>query len=125
MKKFFQRSKHSSNAQPPSNGSKFATAPFNAGHTITLGPKFSVPPVPHPSPHSRIAILAADKGLLLRPVIPGASHTGTCIQIRWGKGIDVTEVQQDFGDSSLSWDDAVTIEGVLGFLKLYTCVYLV
>lgn len=123
MKKFFQRPKRPNNVASHSSGSTFATAPFSTGHTIALGPKFNVPPFPHPSPHSRIEILATSKGLLLRAVIPGISHVGSHIQISWGKAIEVSEVQENGDDDPISWNDAVTTNGVLGFLRLYTCVY--
>ncbi|THH10834.1 hypothetical protein EW145_g1054 [Phellinidium pouzarii] len=88
-----------------------------------LRPKFIVPPVPHPTPYHRLAILATEDGLLLRPIIPGGSSPSSCVRIPWGCNFGVEELSTDTGSEDYDWDGAAVVFGVLGCLNLNSAAY--
>lgn len=88
-------------------------------HSTGLQPKFTVPPVPHPTPHYRLAILATPGGLLIRPVIPGVPRPSSLLRMPWGTSVTLQELPGDSDEGKLpGWTQAAVVYGVLGCLKL-------
>lgn len=85
----------------------------NGALPVGLQPKFTVPPVPHPTPYYRISILAAKSGLLLRPAT--SDNPDTFVRVPWGENVVVEEIAND---AELDWNDAAIVYGVLGMLQL-------
>ncbi|KAH8117164.1 SacI homology domain-containing protein [Phellopilus nigrolimitatus] len=89
----------------------------NSALPVGLQPRFTVPPVPHPTPYHRLAVLAAEEGLLLRPIIPGVSRPKSHVCISWGDLMEIKEISDDKEEAHV-WDRAAVVLGVLGSLKL-------
>jgi len=86
-----------------------------------LDPKYTVPLVPHPNPHRHLDILVSNRGLLLRPHIPGSNHTESYVRISWGLAGKVELVEDTSAkDPELDWSKAAVVYGVLGSLDLFT-----
>lgn len=92
---------------------------------IGLGPKYTVPPVPHPNPYHHLDILVSSKGLLLRPHIPKHNHAEPYVRISWGLAGKVELVEGAAAkDSELDWSKAAVVYGILGSLDLFTGMWL-
>ena len=109
---------------PPKLSKPPPVAPAHPGplpSTTGLQPKYTVPPVPHPNPYHHLDILVSSKGLLLRPHIPGYSHTESYVRISWGLAGKVELVEDTAAkDPELDWSKAAVVYGVLGSLDLFT-----
>ncbi|KAJ7125465.1 SacI homology domain-containing protein [Mycena crocata] len=124
MKRFFSRASKpfapSTSSPPPPN--------IAAPHTTGLQPKYVVPPVPHPCPHSHIALLATPDGLLLRQHIPGRGPNDpgptTHLRISWSKTVKVEELSGDGEGDEVDWTGSVIIYGIVGVLELFSASYL-
>ena len=116
MKKLFRLSQ-----KPPPPGVA-SSPPGNSALSVGLHPTFNVnvPPVPHPTPYYRIAILATKDALLLRPAIPGVSTPHSYVRIPWGNNFDLEDVSDQSEESRENWDAAAIVFGILGCLKLTT-----
>lgn len=116
MKKLFRLS------QKPSTPDAMSSAAGNSALSVGLHPKFNVivPPVPHPTPYYRIAILATKHALLLRPAIPGVTTPQSCVRVPWGNTLDLENVSDQPKDSEENWDAAAVVCGIIGCLKLKT-----
>lgn len=90
--------------------------------TVGVRPKlnFELSAVPHPTPYYRIAVLASDDALLLRPVISGVSRPHSFVRIPWGASVQPEEVtySTDSRDEEANWNDAAIVFGILGCLQL-------
>ncbi|KAL5511494.1 hypothetical protein ACEPAH_4711 [Sanghuangporus vaninii] len=118
MKKLFRTSQK----LPLSDGTSVAA---NSATAVGLRPRFNVtiPPVPHPTPYYRIAVLATPNALLLRPIIPGVSVPHSYVRVAWGSSFEMEELSTPTDDSVL-WNEAAVVFGVLGCLKLVTNAYI-
>ncbi|CAE6421011.1 unnamed protein product [Rhizoctonia solani] len=103
--------------QPPTDPHPRA---FNVSVEGHLPPKHTAPPVPHPSPYSRLILHASSEGLLVRPDVPSrqcASH----VCVSWngggpgGVGVDVSLVTSKDG---ARWEGPV-VYGVVGLITIY------
>jgi hypothetical protein len=92
-------------------------APAFVPNSPGLQKKYLVPPVPHPSPHTHLAILVTPEGLLIRPHVPGPQPSTTYILIPWGKTPNIQELP---GDGNANWDDSVIVYGIVGILELFS-----
>ncbi|KAF7323093.1 hypothetical protein HMN09_00089400 [Mycena chlorophos] len=124
MKRFFARK--ASTPQPASPTIPSATP---APHITTgLHPKYVVPPIPHPCPHSHIALLPASSGLLLRPHIVGAGPNdpgpASHLRLSWGKSVKLEELSGNGESDDSDWTGAVVVYGIVGILELLTSSYL-
>jgi phosphatidylinositol 4-phosphatase len=97
-----------------------------APHTTGLQPKFLVPAVPQPYPHTHLAILVSKDGLLIHP------HAGIeqtewlpCIRVSWGKSVKVEEIESHQLPEKLDWNEAVIVYGIVGILELFSCSFLI
>ena len=118
LKRFVFQPTPQSNNQPQGNVSN--------PHTIGLQPKFVVPVVPHPYPHTHLAILVSKEGLLIRPHILGSGKDQTeylpCIRVSWGKSVKVEEIELS---EKLDWSESVVVYGIIGILELFSCSSLI
>lgn len=114
MKKLFRTSQ-----KPPPAESASPLA--NSATVLGLQPKLNltIPPVPHPTPHCRIAVLATPDALLFRPVIPGVPIPQSYIRMTWGDSFETEELSSPTVDS-FPWNEAAIVFGILGCLKLIT-----
>jgi phosphatidylinositol 4-phosphatase len=83
-----------------------------------LPPRDIVPPVPHPC-HDHIALLVTKEGLLLRPQLPGLSVSQNYARIRWGKDVEVEELEGDSNEGH-NWAESVIVYGIVGVLELFS-----
>ena len=97
-------------------------------HTTGLQPKFVVPAVPQPYPHTYLAILVTKEGLLIRPHVfeSGIEQTEwlPCIRVSWGKSAKVEEIERYQLSEMLDWNEAVIVYGIVGILELFSCSFL-
>ena len=112
---------------PQSNNQPQAHVPIpTLPHTIGLQPKFVVPAVPHPYPHTHLAILVSKEGLLIRPHILGSGKDQTeylpCVRVSWGKSVKVEEIELS---EKLDWSESVVVYGIVGILELFSCSSLI
>ena len=100
-----------------------------APHTTGLQPKFVVPAVPQPYPHTHLAILVSKDGLLIRPHVHGSGIEQTewlpCIRVSWGKSVKVEEIESHQLSEKLDWNEAVIVYGIVGILELFSCSFLI
>jgi hypothetical protein len=98
-------------------------------HTTGLQPKFVVPAVPHPYPHTYLSILVTKEGLLIRPHVFGSVIDQTewlpCIRVSWGKSVKVEEIERHQLSEKLDWNEGVIVYGIVGILELFSCSFLV
>lgn len=124
MKRFFKFTGTPSPRPASPKSTPPPTGPVHPGpflNTTGLEPKYTVPPLPHPNPYHYIGILVSNKGLLLRPHIPGYSHPGSYVRISWGLAGKVELVEDTAAkDPELDWSKAAVVYGVLGSLDLFT-----
>lgn len=115
-KPFGSSSAPQSNTTPPPSTSI-------APHTTGLQPKFVIPAIPQPYPHTHLAILASKEGLLIRPHILGVDQTEwlPCIRVSWGKPVKVEETKSHPPSEKLDWSESVIIYGIVGILELFSC----
>ncbi|PPQ91427.1 hypothetical protein CVT25_014315 [Psilocybe cyanescens] len=97
--------------------------------TTGLHPKYLLPAVAHPCPHSHLALLVTKDGLLIRPHAKGQPTVAQSayIRISWGKNVQIEEIETHVGDAAeetLDWKDSVVAYGIVGILELYSCSYL-
>ena len=99
-----------------------------AHHTTGLQPKFVVPAVPQPYPHTYLAILVTKEGLLIRPHVLGSGIDQTewlqCIRVSWGKSVKVEEIERHQLSGKLDWNEGVIVYGIVGILELFSCSFL-
>ncbi|KAF8197552.1 SacI homology domain-containing protein [Pholiota molesta] len=106
-----------------------AVAP--AGTAPALHPRYVVPAVPHPRPHTHLALLATKAGLLVRPHWPAGegaagAAVGSVVRIAWGKEGRIEDVdggELGFGEA-VDWGESVVVYGLVGILELFSCSYL-
>ena len=95
-----------------------------APHTTGLQPKFVVPAVPQPYPHTHLAILVTKEGLLIRPHVfeSGIEQTEwlPCIRVSWGKSVKVEEIELS---EKPDWNEGVIVYGIVGILELFSCSF--
>ncbi|KAF8969687.1 SacI homology domain-containing protein [Flammula alnicola] len=136
MKRFFEKAskpftlplKAANNTDALSvNGSSQAAVPRAPTPVPGLHPKYVVPPVLHPCPHSHLALLVTPGGLLIRPHVSGESLAQPVafayVRISWGKDTKIEEVE-NHPDKELDWRDSVVVYGIVGILELFSCSYL-
>lgn len=116
MKKIFNKSKKPTLTIPLPGLTAVASA-LHAGATSLL-PKFTVPPLPHPCPYSRILVLATKKGLFFRPDIDAHGDVQSCLKFEWGKDGRMLEVP-DAVEDDLDWTSAARVWGIIGLMRLY------
>lgn len=114
MKRFFAR--QSTSSKPPAS---HGLPDNDMAMGVGLQPSFILPPIPHPHPYEHIAIIATDEGLVMRPHIPGLSHSLSYVRVPWGKHSKVQELQRDGSDSSLDWKSGVVVYGIVGIMELF------
>ncbi|KAH0830632.1 hypothetical protein J3R83DRAFT_2087 [Lanmaoa asiatica] len=121
MKHFFAR--HSTGSKPPAPTIASQAPHGLPGHDMATGvvlqPSFVLPPIPHPHPYEHIAIVATDEGLVMRPHLPGLSHSLSYVRLPWGKHPKVQELQRDGIDSSIDWKSGVVVHGIVGIMDLF------
>jgi hypothetical protein len=97
-------------------------------HTTGLQPKFVVPAVPQPYPHTCLAILVTKEGLLIRPHVfesdIGQTEWHSCIRVSWGKSVKVEEIERYQLSEKLDWNEGVIVYGIVGILELFSCSFL-
>lgn len=81
---------------------------------VALHPNFVLPPA-----YEHIAIIAADDGLVMRPHLPGLSHSLPYVRVPWGKHPKLQELQCDENDTSLDWKSSVVVYGIVGIMDLF------
>ncbi|KAI5121013.1 hypothetical protein M0805_005959 [Coniferiporia weirii] len=82
-------------------------------------PEGTVPPVCHPAPYHRLAVLAIRDGLLIRPMIPGVRESDSCTCISWGNSFEIEELAAaNVQGADYDWQRAAVVLGILGCLKL-------
>ena len=120
-----QSDRSSPDASPPITLSN-PTAP----HTTGLQPKFVVPAVPKPYPHTHLAILVTKEGLLIRPHIIESGIDQAewlpCIRVSWGKSVKVEEIEEEEISQlseKLDWNEGVVVYGIVGILELFSCSF--
>ncbi|KAJ3500497.1 hypothetical protein NLJ89_g9770 [Agrocybe chaxingu] len=141
MKRFFAKATNPFAQSAPSKNATTVAQPTGSNpaarisnpalpHTTGLHPKYVVPPTPHPSPHSHLALLVTKHGLLIRPHNAGKSlapHNDSepysYICISWGKHVKIDELESR-SDDELDWKDCVVVYGIAGMLELFSCSYL-
>lgn len=126
MKRLFRKNQPERISSPPPVVPPDYPAPqavANSALAVGLQPKFTVPPVPHPTPYHRLATLATKNGLLFRPVIPSGVLPESHIRIPWGDSIQIDEIDGSGNDSGVDWESAAIIFGILGTLKLNSGMY--
>ncbi|KAG2158469.1 phosphoinositide polyphosphatase [Suillus bovinus] len=107
--------------EPPMAG---RTAALPAA-TVGLQPNYVVPPVPHPSPHEHITLLASEDGLLMRPHRAGLPHPASYVRVSWGKTTHIAELPSDHrGGIPVDWKEGVVIYGIVGLMTLFDASYL-
>ncbi|KAH9843189.1 SacI homology domain-containing protein [Rhodofomes roseus] len=119
----FNRAGSSKNPVPASPVNPASTAP-GGSHTTGLQPKYVLPPLPHPCPHEHIAIIATDRGLLLRPHFLSETHVESYVCIPWGKNATVEELPHGEEFDHIDWSESVVVYGIVGILSLFTASYL-
>ncbi|KAJ8462179.1 hypothetical protein ONZ45_g18030 [Pleurotus djamor] len=120
MKSFFAKAKKPFTPKPPSNKAPEATSAHQA-HT-GLQPKYTIPPVPHPSPYAYIALLATPRGLLIRP--HDVKHPSNHVVLRWGKHLVVEELDGSGDSDSAEWTRSSIAYGIVGVLELFSGPFL-
>ena len=109
---------------PKSKPAPPAMGPVHPGplpNATGLDPKYTIPPVPQPNPHHHLDVLASSEGLLLRPHLPGHTHTESYVRISWGLAGKVELVEDTAAKHlELDWSKAAVVYGVLGSLDLFT-----
>lgn len=85
-----------------------------------LSPKFSIPPVLHPTPYRKIGVAATPDGLLLFPDGEGVLKVTKYVQLRWGSTVHVKEVELA-EDSSTELVAEARISGIIGILDIFQC----
>ncbi|KZT57009.1 hypothetical protein CALCODRAFT_470283 [Calocera cornea HHB12733] len=84
-----------------------------------LPPSLTVPAVPHPSPHSKLALISTPEGLLIAPAATGGESVEVA-RIAWGKegkvGMMKTRNPYRAGHA--------TVPGIVGVLHLFNLSYL-
>ena len=114
------QSNRSSDSSPPIHLSN-PTAP----HTTGLQPKYVVPAVPQPYPHTHLVILVTKEGLLIRPHVFESDIEQTewlpCIRVSWGKSVKVEEIELS---EKLDWNEGAIVYGIVGILELFSCSFL-
>lgn len=101
-----------------------------APHTTGLQPKFVVPAVPQPYPHTHLAILVTKEGLLIRPHVLESRIDQTewlpCIRVSWGKSVKVEAIEEEERSQlseKLDWNEGVIVYGIVGILELFSCSF--
>ena len=96
-------------------------APTRSPASPSLQPKFTVPPVPHPAPHTHLAVLATSDGLLIKPHIVDSPPTESVsyLRIAWGSTVHVEEIANS-DDQNIPWSDSVVVYGLVGALPLFS-----
>ena len=122
-----------SRSNSPSPASPLTLPPIHLSnptvpHTTDLQPKFAVPAVPQPYPHTYLAILVTKEGLLIRPHVfeSGIDQTEwlPCIRVSWGKSVKVEEIERNQLSENLDWNEGVIVYGIVGILELFSCSFL-
>ncbi|KZT71284.1 hypothetical protein DAEQUDRAFT_724233 [Daedalea quercina L-15889] len=119
----FNRSGNSKKGVPASPINPASTA-SGGPHATGLQPKYVLPPLPHPCPHEHIAIVATDRGLLLRPHFLSETHVESYICIPWGKNAAVEELPHGEEFDHIDWSEGVVVYGIAGILTLFSASYL-
>ncbi|KAI0718313.1 SacI homology domain-containing protein [Fomitopsis betulina] len=120
----FNRSGGSKKPAPAPPANPTSSAPAGPSHATGLQPKYVLPPLPHPCPHEHIAIIATDRGLLLRPHFLSETHVESYICIPWSKNATVEELPHGEEFDHIDWSESVVVYGILGIFTLFTASYL-
>ncbi|KZT33580.1 hypothetical protein SISSUDRAFT_1054071 [Sistotremastrum suecicum HHB10207 ss-3] len=123
MKRIFNKSKKPTLTIPLPGLTSVASA-LHAGVAATLLPKFTVPPLPHPCPYSRILVLATKKGLFFRPDIDSHSDVQNILKFEWGKEGRILEIPDSVEDD-LDWTSAARVWGIIGIMRLYCDAFVI
>ena len=110
---------------PASPVNPTSSAPAGPSHATGLQPKYVLPPLPHPCPHEHIAIVATERGLLLRPHFLSETHVESYICIPWGKNATVEELPHGEEFDHIDWSESVVVYGIVGILTLFTGICIV
>lgn len=116
----FNRSGGSKKPAPAPPANPTSSAPAGPSHATGLQPKYVLPPLPHPCPHEHIAIIATDRGLLLRPHFLSETHVESYICIPWSKNATVEELPHGEEFDHIDWSESVVVYGILGIFTLFT-----
>ncbi|KAF8508378.1 SacI homology domain-containing protein [Gautieria morchelliformis] len=116
MKRLFSRRKSS---QPSTPGDPPSTH-IPASRSVSLRPKFLVPPLPHPCPYASIHVLVTTHGLMLSPDLHSDAQAVSYVRISWGKDAVVDEIEVD----KVSCTANTTVHGIVGILRLFHASYL-
>ena len=119
MKKIFRTS------QKPISSNRDNTQSTLGGTTLVgLHPRLldSISTVLHPTPYYRIATIATNEGLLIRPLIPGVHTPETYLRIPWGDKFNIEELSSHTNAvDPAQWSSAAVTYGILGCLELTSC----
>ncbi|PAV23487.1 hypothetical protein PNOK_0055500 [Pyrrhoderma noxium] len=122
MKKIFRTSQKSISSNRDNTQSTLG------GTTLVgLQPRLldSISTVLHPTPYYRIATIATEEGLLIRPLIPGVRTPETYLRIPWGDKFNIEELSSHTNAIDPGqWSSAAVTYGILGCLELTSCAYL-
>ncbi|KIJ26451.1 hypothetical protein M422DRAFT_272496 [Sphaerobolus stellatus SS14] len=120
MKRLFAKRKPSQLTNILPSSTVPAQAPLPSARPMSLQPKFTVPPVPHPCPYSTINLLVTSDGLILSPDLDSSAKSASYVRISWGKEVIVKEVEGAVPNGKTS----ASVDGIVGFLRLFHGVHL-
>jgi phosphatidylinositol 4-phosphatase len=115
MKRLFLRRKSSQPSTPEDPPPAHKPAP----RSVSLQPKFIVPPLPHPCPYASIHVLVTTHGLMLSPDLHSDAQAVSYVRISWGKDAVVDQIEGDKTGCTAS----TTVHGIVGILRLFHGMY--
>ncbi|KAI0054006.1 hypothetical protein FA95DRAFT_1551790 [Auriscalpium vulgare] len=125
MRRLFSKKKSPSPPPPkPSNIVVTHPPPPPIAHSPGLQPKYTIPPVPHPRPHTHLTLLPTHAGLLIRPHTANGTPPDSHVRVTWGKTVKVEEVEGNGEGPDADWTGAAVVYGIVGILELFTASYL-
>ncbi|EJU05562.1 hypothetical protein DACRYDRAFT_113641 [Dacryopinax primogenitus] len=89
------------------------------GSTNELSAHELPPPVPHPSPHSKLALISTPEGLIITPAVTGADSVEIA-KLAWGKEgkVSLMKTRNPYRGGQ------PTVPGIVGVLHLFNLSYL-
>ena len=118
MKRFLSKSKapKTTSKERPLSETSVLNATIHSVKSV-IPPKYAATVIPHAHPFERIVVHATADGLFLRPDT-GEFESG--VKVSWGKDGSVTTVSSDDEQlSTVTWQGAVAVYGIVGILRLF------
>ena len=118
MKRFLSKSKGSkaTSKDRPLSEIRVLNATIHPVKSV-IPPKYAATAIPHPHPFERIVVHATIDGLFLRPDT-GDFESG--VKVSWGRDGSVTTVSSDDEQlSTVTWQGAVAVYGIVGIMRLF------